>query len=414
MRRIVVLGAGFGGLHALTPLERALGSRRRTHLTVINSSPSFLFTPLLPNVASAEIGLKAITLDLRAHLDPETDLLVDRATHVDPNTRQVHTERSGAIPFDYLLLAPGSVTDWRGHEAWRPHAMTCKSSHDATLIRDAVTRAVREAAQLPDPQRLAHLTFVFAGAGPTGVELAAELWAHLRQELLPRAPDDLGSHLRFVLIDPNAQILSDLPSTLQTIAHTHLESIGIDVILGRRVVHRDARSVVLDDDTEIEAAHFFWCAGVRPSPLITDSSFSLGEAQRLLTTPYLSVQDHEGIFAIGDATLSPSGMRQTADAATQQGPVAAHNLLASMAGRTPHAFVPRPKGEMITLGRPNAVVSLLGATLEGIPAYALYRLAYAAMMPSPLKKARIIAEWLEHDLSMLTESPPLIEETQEE
>jgi NADH dehydrogenase len=406
MRRIVVLGTGFGGLHAIQHLERALSTRRRVSLTVVTDNAHFLFTPLLPNVANGQLSLKAITLPLRDQLSSDTHLVIDRVRHVDLEARVLHTDGQ-KIPFDYLLLAPGAQTDWHGKDSFKPFALTCKSSRDATQIRETIERAYAAAAKMPAERRARHLTFAFAGAGPTGVELAAEIHASLRRNVFPKASPELVRGSRFLLVDPAPQILTHLPASLQGIARSHLEQHGVELMLERSVTQREAEVFTLDDGTEVACDHFFWCAGVKPNELIaTNDMLALDERGRAYVDGNLQALGHEGIFVIGDAASTPALDPQTAQVAKQQGPVAAANILASMSGRTLRPWRLQHLGDMLTLGQGKAAVSVMGSTIEGLPAYAMYRLAYAGLMPGSMKKLRIMAEWLEHDLSTSLPSTP--------
>jgi NADH dehydrogenase len=406
MRRIVVLGTGFGGLHAIQHLERALSTRRRVSLTVVTDNAHFLFTPLLPNVANGQLSLKAITLPLRDQLDSDTHLVIDRVRHIDLEGRKLHTDGQ-KIPFDYLLLAPGAQTDWHGKDSFKPFSLTCKSSRDATQIRETIERAYAAAAKMTGERRRRHLTFAFAGAGPTGVELAAEIHASLRRNVFPKASPELVRESRFLLVDPAPQILTHLPPSLQGIARGHLEQHGVELMLERSVAQREAEVFSLDDGTEIACDHFFWCAGVKPNELIaTNDTLALDERGRAYVDENLQALGQEGIFVIGDAASTPALDPQTAQVAKQQGPVAAANILASMSGRTLRSWHLQHLGDMLTLGQGKAAVSVMGTTIEGLPAYAMYRLAYAGLMPGSMKKLRIMAEWLEHDLSTSLPSSP--------
>ena len=399
MRKIVILGAGFAGLHALHHLERALSGRRRVELTLITDQPHFLFSPLLPNVANSELTLRSITVNLQDHISSSTRLVVDRIVDVDLD-RRVLVGEQGVHPFDYLLLAPGAQTDWRGHEDWKPHALTCKSSKDAILIKETIDNAIVEAAQMSPERRKRHLTFTFAGCGPTGVELAAELHAALTRDVFPNAPSEIARDTRFILADPGDRILPGLPDQLAQTARQHLERVGFEFRLGERVVDRQADSVGLSNGDTIHCDHFFWCAGVKPSTLLSrHDRFEHDPTGRVLVDASLQALGHEGIFVAGDCAATPTPSPQTAQIAKQQGPIAAQNLVAALSGRAPKKFSPKHMGDMVTLGRGNAAVNVMGMTLEGLPAYAMYRVAYAGLMPNAMKKLRILAEWLEHDLN---------------
>jgi NADH dehydrogenase len=396
MRRIAVLGAGFGGFHATQALEKALAGRRRVELTVVADDPRFVFTPLLPNVANGELDLSAITFPLHEQLGEHTRLVRDRVEEVDME-RRVLRGREHEVPFDYLLLAPGADVHWYDHADWSEHAITCKSAADAVHIRAHVEEALARAGAMTDPEARARaLTFVFAGGGPTGVELLAELRASIEQGVL-RAKD---APVRFILIEPRDTILYGLPESLQELASAHLERVGVELRLGRSVVGRDAHTVTLDDGEEIACDTLFWCAGIKAPDFLGGSGLPLLDDGRLDVDSSLQLAGVEGVFACGDACATPEDVPQTAQVATQQGPHAANNLIASLSGRALSPWRYAYQGDLITLGRPQAAVSIKGVAFQGRPAYALYRLAYASLMPGALKKLRIITDWLETDAAV--------------
>lgn len=405
-RRVIIVGGGFGGLHAAQAIERALMGRRRVHVTVVTDQAHFLFTPLLPNVANGELTLRSITLPLRDHLDGSTELIIDRVGSIDLAQRRLHTEGGATLPFDYLLLAPGASIGWsEQQQPWRPHTLTCKDAADAVQIREAVEGALTRAQTLSGEARQRALTFVFGGGGPTGVELLAELRAGMEHTFAGLMTPELRRELRMILIEPRDTLLGELPPKLRHIAQRHLEDLGVEVRLGARVADRDAAAITLDDGDEILTDQFFWCAGVRPSALCQTSGFLRDERGRVMVDDSLQAIGHEGIFVIGDAASTPTPMAQTAQVATQQAPVAAANIVAAMSGRTPLRWTYEHKGDLITLGRPSAAVHINGVTVEGALAYGIYRLAYASLIPTALKKARVLGEWLEHDLQTRRKAP---------
>ena len=399
MRHLVVLGSGFAGLFALHALEQATRSRRKLKITLVSNSDHFLFTPLLPNVANSELSFKAITSPLRDQIDPSTELVRAHIEAIDADAHALIADSGERIPYDYLLLAPGAVIDWRGQEAFRPHAMTCKSSGDALFIRDQIERAIARAAALPKEARRAALTFVFAGAGPTGVELACELYAGLVRDVFPRSAPELRGEIRFLLVEPGETILKGLPRALAEAARARLDELGIELLTSTRVTQREAGSVTLNDGETLPCEHFFWCAGVKPSPLAELALFDRDAQGRVLTDETLQALGHENIFVAGDIASPPDAPQQNAQAAKQQGPIAAHNILAALSGRAPRAFRFQHLGDMLTLGRGHAAIEMMGVSLKGRLAYGMYRAAYAGLMPGARNKLQILTEWLEHDLA---------------
>lgn len=401
MRHLVILGAGFAGLSAIHTLEQATLARRKIKLTLVSNSTHFLFTPLLPNVANGELSLKSITFPLKTYLDDSTNLIVEEIAHLEPDHARLITSSGESIAYDYLLLAPGTQIDWRGKESWQPHCLTCKSAEDAVLIRERVEQAFARAAHLPTSERESLLTFAFAGAGPTGVELLAELHASLKKDVFPRASPDLVSQVRLLLIEPGETILSHLPEELRQLATTHLaRQPQITIHTKTSLTERTAHTITLSTGETIPCDHLFWCAGVRPHALIADHpDFEHDEQGRILTDSTLQALGHENIFVAGDCASPPDAPGQNAQAAKQQGPIAAQNILAALSGRAPKLFTFQHLGDMLTLGRGHAAIKVMGVPFSGKVAYAMYRAAYASLMPGALNKVQILAEWFEHDIA---------------
>ncbi len=399
MRHIVILGAGFAGLSALHTLEQATLTRRKLKITLVSNSTHFLFTPLLPNVANSELSLKSITFPLKDHIDPSTELIIEQITGLDLKHNQLLTS-SQPIPYDYLLLAPGSETDWKDHEHWKDLCYTCKSAEDAVLIREHIEHTFAKAAQLPKNERQSLLTFAFAGAGPTGVELLAEVYAGLARDVFSKASPDLVQQTRFLLIDPQDQILTNLPTELQKFAHDHLSNTpGISILTNTSVTERTEHEITLSSGETILCDHLFWCAGVKPSSLLQNSNLELDASGRVMTDSTLQALGCENVFVAGDCAAPPEAPAPNAQAAKQQGPVAAQNIIAALSGRAPKTFSFQHLGDMLTLGRGRAAIKVMGVPLQGRVAYAMYRAAYASLMPGAMNKMHILTEWFEHDLA---------------
>lgn len=399
MRRIVVLGCGFGGYHAIRELERSLESRRRVQLTVVADRSHFLYTPLLPNVVTGEVDLTHITFPLRDAFHDTTEIIDEHIESIDLDQRVLRGQHRD-IEFDYLLIAVGARTHWRGHDDWADHALTCKDARDATKLREHISDLLERAAQVQSKaERERLMTFVVGGAGPTGTELAAEIFTTLKFEVLEDAEPELRDALRCVLVEPSASLLPDLPEAVRHRAQQYLQDIGLELALETTVEDVERGAVELSDGRRIETESFFWCGGIKPPPLIEDGDFVFDESGRVVVDSSFSVRGHSGVFAIGDCASVDPAIPQTAQVATQQGPQAAKNILAAFDGRAPRSWSYFHKGDLITLGRRNAIASLRGAVVEGRAAWTFYRMAYTALMPSGIKKATLLANWVASNFS---------------
>ncbi|MFU8804185.1 MAG: NAD(P)/FAD-dependent oxidoreductase [Bradymonadaceae bacterium] len=395
MRKLVILGSGFGGYHAARRLENSLSGRRRVQLTVVTDRAHFLFSPLLYSVATGELDIPHVAIDLVNEYSPETELIIDRVEAIDLDRRVLVCAERGELEFDYLLLATGSVVNFGAHPHWREHVLTFKDSRDALALREHVQQRLDESPAVSgDPEALkCRLKIVIIGAGATGVELAAELSSAVR-ERLPDLDDEAARSFELVLIEAQDRILPRHGEEVQSVAKRQLADLGIKVHLDERVVDVGEGRVELTSGEVIEAETIIYCGGVRAPDLLSEAGFDTDELGRVQVDATLQVKGHRGIYAVGDGSVLDEPLPMEGDVARQQAELAAQNLLAELSGRMRREFSFEPTGDLITLGRDNAALSLRGVALEGKAAWLMYRLFYTAMMPRALKKARLLKGWV--------------------
>ena len=331
--RIVIVGAGFGGLeaaHRLTgaPVEITLIDRRNHHL----------FQPLLYQVATASLATSEIAWPIRYLLRGrrEVTTLFATVSGVDPAGKRVLLEDGGALPYDTLVLATGARHAYFGHDEWEPFAPGLKTLEDATTIRRRILVAFERAERETDPQRrAARLTFVIIGAGPTGVELAGTI-AELAQDTLPSDFRNIDTRkTRVVLIEAGPRVLAGFADELSAYAQRSLESMGVEVVLGQPVTECNRDGVVYGGK-RLAAKTIIWAAGVRASPAAEWLDAPADRAGRLQVLPDLTVPGHPDIFAIGDTIViaGPDGnpVPGIAPAAKQQGRYVADCIKARLRG----------------------------------------------------------------------------------
>src|ERR1700716_4071400 len=261
--RVVIVGAGFGGLETVfglagAPVEITLVDRRNHHL----------FQPLLYQVATASLATSEIAWPIRYLVRGrhEVTTLFANVNGVDAAQKQVLLDEGDALPYDTLVLATGARHAYFGHDEWEPFAPGLKTLEDATTLRRRILVAFERAERETDPaRRAALLTFVIIGAGPTGVELAGTI-AELAQDTLPPDFRNIDTrHARVVLIEAGPRVLAGFADDLSAYARRSLESIGIEVVLGQAVTECTADHVVYGGD-RLETKTIIWAAGVRASP----------------------------------------------------------------------------------------------------------------------------------------------------
>src|SRR5215813_8205860 len=260
--RVVIVGAGFGGLEttyrlAGAPVEITLIDRRNHHL----------FQPLLYQVATASLATSEIAWPVRYLLRDRSEVttLFANVNGVDAAGKRVLLDDGGAISYDTLVLATGARHAYFGHDEWEPFAPGLKTLEDATTLRRRILVAFERAERETDPEkRAALLTFVIVGAGPTGVEMAGTI-ADLAKDTLPRDFRNIDTHkTRVVLIEAGPRVLAGFPDDLSAYAQTSLESLGVEVILGQPVTECTREGVVYGGK-RLAARTLIWAAGVRAS-----------------------------------------------------------------------------------------------------------------------------------------------------
>ena len=282
--RVVIVGAGFGGLSAARALRRA-----DAEVLVIDRHNYHLFQPLLYQVASglldpAEIAHPVRTI-LRGHRN--TDVRMDDVHGIDLQRRVVRC--STDIPYDYLIVAAGAVTNHFGKQDIATHTMALKGLSDALALRALVLERFESATETTDEaERRRLLTFAIAGAGPTGIEYAgalSELFTHLLPKDFPRLD---FTPVRVVLVEGRNRVLEAFHPRLGAMAAAVLRRRGVELMLGRSVSQADARGITLDDGTRIDAATVIWTAGVRASPLGEELTAQPARSGRVPVGPTLS------------------------------------------------------------------------------------------------------------------------------
>jgi NADH:ubiquinone reductase (H+-translocating) len=386
--RVVIVGAGFGGLFAARSLARV-----PVDVTLIDRHNYHLFQPLLYQVAVAALPPSDIAWPVRSILRRQKNatVLMDEVTGIDATPGCVVT-RNGEIGFDYLVVATGSTHSYFGHGDWAAIAPGLKNIDDATRIRRRILTAFERAEMTADPvlrDRL--LRFVIVGAGPTGVELAGTI-AELAHRTLARdfrSIDPRGA--KIVLVEAGAHVLPQFHESLRIYAKRALEKLGVELRLGASVTHCDARGVVVGDGW-IEAATVIWAAGVVASPVGRWLSVETDRSGKVAVAPDLSLPGRSNVFVIGDAArvLDAHGtpVPGIAPAAKQQGRYVADLISRRVFGRSAApAFRYRHAGNLATIGRQSAVIEWPFLRLKGWIAWWLWGIAHIYFLvgvPSPL------------------------------
>ena len=391
--RVVIVGAGFGGIQAARALRHA-----PVQVTVIDARNYHLFQPLLYQVATAELSPADISMPIRRILrwQRNAEVLLAEVTGVDVAERQVFLgdER---IPYDFLILASGAKPNYFGHEHWAAFAPGLKSVTDATIIRRRILLAFERAEREPDPtERQRLLTFVVVGGGPTGVELAGAIAELARKSLVRDFRHIDPSAARLLLVEAGPRLLEAFPASLAESAQHKLGQLGVEIKTGTRVTEVDAANAMIGG-RRFPTRTVIWAAGVRASPVGQWLGAEVDRAGRVLVERDLTVPNHPEIFVIGDsASLTERGepLPGLAPVAMQQGRYVAKVLSRRLAGittRTPFHY--RDKGDLATVGRAFAIADLRRIRLSGFLAWLVWVVVHIAYLIGFRNRLLVLIQW---------------------
>jgi len=393
--KVVIVGAGFGGLAAAHALART-----DADVTLIDRRNHHLFQPLLYQVATAGLAPTQIASPIRMILrrHPNLHIELDEADGVDLDSRQVRLGRR-RIAYDQLILATGATHAYFGRDDWATYAPGLKSLEDALALRRRVLLALESAELDMDPEaRRRLLTFVVVGGGPTGVELAGAIAELTRRALACDFRRIRGQRARILLIDGGPRVLSTFCPSLSAYAKAALEKLGVELMLGQPVGHCDEAGVTVGD-LRIDAANVIWAAGVQASPAGRWLGAETDRAGRVFVEKDLTLPGRPEVFLIGDCAsardATGTAVPGVAPAAKQAGAYAAAVIAARMAGRpAPGPFRYRNLGSLATIGRQAAVADLGRVKLTGFPAWLFWCAAHVWFLIGFRNRLQVVLDWI--------------------
>jgi NADH dehydrogenase len=394
--RVVIVGAGFGGLSAARELAGA-----PVDVLVLDRNNYHGFWPFLYQVATGILETQEIAYPVRSMLRKQknVDFRMAEVIGVDFDAHEVLTD-GGSYPYDYLVLAGGSATNFFGNDDLAEHCYGLKDLDDADRLRNHILTAFEAAAQTDDPQRRAALlSFVIVGGGPTGVELAGQLSLLAKRTLSREFPSLDLSQTRVVLVNAGDGVLETFPDRLRADARRRLEEMGVELVLDQVVESVDDGIVQLADGTQIGATTVVWAAGVRACGLARRLDVPVAHSGRVPVTPELNLEAHPAVFVIGDMAFlerSNDGRAypMVAQVAMQQGRRAAKNISALERGRPPQAFRYLDKGQMATIGRHCALVDGFGLRLRGMPAWIVWLVLHLGYLRGVRNRLVVLFDWI--------------------
>ncbi|MEM9893412.1 MAG: NAD(P)/FAD-dependent oxidoreductase [Actinomycetota bacterium] len=396
--RVVVLGGGFGGVATAQRLERRMLAGADLAVSLVSPSNSLLFTPMLAEVAGSALQPHHISAPIRATC-PRTRFYRGEVTGIDVDRRLVHIEGTSApLPYDHLVVALGSVPNYRDLPGLAEHSFTLKSLPDAVAIRNHVIAMLERAdAETDATERRRQLTFVVAGGGFAGTETIAELFdlVHNARRYYPHIDP---AELRFVLVHSGDRLLPEIGPELADFALQRLRRRGIEFLLGTRVGGASTEAMHLADGERIPTRTLVWTAGNQPHPALGRLPAERNRAGALVVDETLRSTTHPEVWAVGDCAQIPDPLTgglhpPTAQHALREGKTLGDNIAAAVEGRPPKPFRFTPIGILVALGHRTAVAEIRGLRFSGLAAWVLWRGVYLSKLPGLEKKLRVLIDW---------------------
>lgn len=390
--RVVVIGAGFGGLECARKL-----ARKPADVLIIDRNNYHLFTPLLYQVASSLLNPSDITRPVRA---------IVRKAH---NVRFRHSEVAGVdfersavlladgerVVYDYLVIAAGSTTNYFGLRDVEERAFGLKDLPEALELRNHVLQCLESAASSPD-KAAAWLTFVVVGGGPTGVEYAGALSELMKLVLPDEYPELAGQQVRIVLVEGLPELLPAFSANLGRAAREALVRKGVEVWTSTRVTGASEAAVTLSGGETLEARTLIWAAGVRAAAVAAALDVARSRSGRIEVDDFLRVPGRPAVFAIGDvAAVRQEGgeVPMLSAPAMQEARVAATNILRSAAGEPLQPFRYRDRGSMATIGKNAAVAEIGRLRMTGFAGWVLWLAVHLYYIIGFRNRLAVLAGW---------------------
>jgi NADH dehydrogenase len=408
-KRIVILGGGFAGMKTAGCLEQDLHTNSSAIITLISETNALLFTPMLAEVAGSTLEPSHISTPLRSSLR-RTEFIRGRVHAIDLANRNVVLASDSptgqlVVPFDHLVLALGSVSNYLGMANLEKLAFNFKSLLDAIRIRNHVIEMFERADREPDAsQRASLLSFVIAGGGFAGVELAGALNDFARG-ILADYPHLNPNELNIVLVHSRDRILPELSESLARYAQKKMEARGVKFRLNARLVDTQPGVVVLSDG-EMRARTLVWTAGTAPNPLLKAQPFERDKRGAVKVDFTLAVPGHPGVWALGDCAAVNDAKTgkpcpPTAQFAIREAATVARNIAAQLGGRPLKHFHFDSLGALCVVGHQTACAELSvpfarskSVRFSGLLAWLMWRGVYLSKLPGMERKVRVLMDWM--------------------
>ncbi len=404
VKKILILGGGFGGITALQNIEKKF-KNEQVEITIVSDENSYLFTPMLPQVASGLLHPSNITIPVR-YFCKKAKFLHASIDSINLDQKLVTIQRSfdnkvHTLEYDYLVLSVGGQTNFFGNQNLEKHSFTMKSIADAIAIKNHLIIMLEHAAQTGNYElQRTLLTFVVVGAGFAGVETVSEINQFIKSSISKSYPSINPKNVNVILISAKERILPEINEKLSKIATDSLEKDGIVIMKNTKAKDADEEHVILNNGGKLSCATLIWTGGTKMDKVISELKCEHGSNERVVVDESLKMKNRENVFVLGDCALindeSVNGFYpSTAQHAIREGKLVSENLLLLFNHKKKlNKFTFHSLGIMAIIGDRVGIATIAGRNISGVPAWAIWRAYYLSKIPTFGKKLKISVDWL--------------------
>ena len=407
-KKILILGGGFAGVSVLRELESSFKHNDDIKITLVNEDNFFLFTPMLPELASGMIRPSAISIPLRM-ICKKTEFIQAKVSSIDLASKLVAITRPfdgmvKVLSYDYLIIAMGSTTNFFGNKKIEKHAFTIKTIQDAIGIKTHLIHMLEIAdTEKNQPLQEKLLTVVVVGAGFAGVETIGELNDFVRDSVKSYYHNINPDNIRMILVSAKDAILPELGEELGKKAYQSLQKAGIRIIPNTKAVDAEEDFVFLGNGEVIPCQTMIWTAGVTIDSVITDMNCE-HKSGRIAVDQYLRLASDDSVFALGDCAAITDAKTgglypPTAQHALRQSKIVTNNLKSAIFGKSNlQQFNFESKGMMAIIGKRDGIAKISGHSITGLAAWLIWKTYYLMMLPTFEKKLKVATDWTVNSL----------------
>ena len=404
IKKILILGGGFGGIAALNQIEKKF-LNESIEITIVSDKNSFLFTPMLPQVASGLLHPSNITIPIR-HFCKKAKYLHASIDSIDLDQQLVTIQRSfdhkvRTLEYDYLILALGGQTNFFNNKNLEKYSFTIKTIEDAIAIKNHIIVMLEHAAQTGNYElQRTLLTFVVVGAGFAGIETVSEINQFIKRSISKSYPSINPKNVNVILISSKERILPEINEKLSQKATAFIEKDGIVIIKNTKADDADEENVLLSNGGKLSCATLIWTGGTKMDKVISELKCEHDANDRIIVDESLRMKNKDNVFVLGDCALIKDDSNDnfypsTAQHAIREGKLVAENLALTFHNQPKlKKFTFHSLGIMAIIGERVGIATIAGKNISGLTAWLIWRGYYLSKIPTFGKKLKICVDWL--------------------